>query len=112
MEYDSLMYLICILSFSNIITSPLSYIIFEDFFQAKYDLKISSIIIVMEIGKVIIQLRKEHNISQTELGKAIGVSARAISYWEQGINEPKATYIAELSKFFGVSSDYLLGLED
>ena len=66
----------------------------------------------MRIGEIIIVLRRERNISQTELGKAIGVSARAISYWEQGINEPKATYIAKLAEFFGVSSDYLLGLED
>lgn len=66
----------------------------------------------MKIGEIIYQLRKDKNISQTELGKAIGVSARAICYWEQGINEPKATYVAELSKFFGVSADYLLGLED
>ena len=66
----------------------------------------------MRISEIIIVLRKERNISQTELGKAIGVSARAISYWEQGINEPKATYIAKLAEYFGVSSDYLLGLED
>ena len=66
----------------------------------------------MEIGKRIKELRKEKNINQEELGKAIGVSPRAISYWEQEINEPKATYIVELAKFFGVSSDYLLGLED
>ena len=66
----------------------------------------------MRIGKIIKQLRLDNNLNQQELGKAIGVSARAISYWEQEINEPKATYIAELAKFFGVSSDYLLGLED
>lgn len=66
----------------------------------------------MRISEIIIGLRKERNISQTELGKAIGVSARAISYWEQGVNEPKATYIAKLAEYFGVSSDYLLGLED
>ena len=47
----------------------------------------------MNIGEIIIQLRKENNLRQTELGKGIGVSARAISYWEKGINEPKATYI-------------------
>lgn len=66
----------------------------------------------MKIGEIIIQLGKEQNISQTELGKAIVVSARVFSYWEQGINEPKASYIAKLSEYFGVSSDYLLGLED
>lgn len=66
----------------------------------------------MIIGKRIYELRKELNISQADLAKEIGVNARAISYWESCTNEPKASYIYELAKFFGVSSDYLLGLED
>ena len=66
----------------------------------------------MKISKRILELRKERNLSQAVLGKAIGVNARAISYWETGVNEPKASYIYEMAKFFGVTSDYLLGLED
>jgi len=66
----------------------------------------------MKIGKRILSLRKDMNISQAELGKTIGVNGRAISYWEQNINEPKASYIYALALFFGVSADYLLGLED
>ena len=66
----------------------------------------------MIIGNRILELRKERNLSQAQLAKEIGVNARAISYWEQEVNEPKASYIYELAKFFGVSSDYLLGLED
>ena len=66
----------------------------------------------MVIGKRIFELRKERNLSQAQLAKNIGVNARAVSYWELEINEPKASYIYELAKFFGVSSDYLLGLED
>ncbi|MBQ9276427.1 MAG: helix-turn-helix transcriptional regulator, partial [Clostridia bacterium] len=34
---------------------------------------------MMEIGKVIFELRKEAGLSQTELAKAISVSQRAIS---------------------------------
>ena len=66
----------------------------------------------MVIGERILELRKERNMSQAQLAKEIGVNARAISYWELKVNEPKASYIYELAKFFGVSSDYLLGLED
>lgn len=51
-------------------------------------------------------------LSQTELAKKIGASQKAIDFWEKGINEPKASYIIALSKFFGVTADYLLGLED
>ena len=58
------------------------------------------------------ELRQENNLSQAELAKAIGVSQKAIDFWEKGINEPKASYIIKLAKFFGVSCDYLLGVED
>ncbi len=51
-------------------------------------------------------------MSQAALGKAIGVSQKAIDYWERGINEPKASYILALSEFFDVSCDYLLGKEN
>ena len=66
----------------------------------------------MKIGERILELRKERGLSQADLGLAIGVNARAVSYWEANVNEPKASYIYNLAKFFGVSSDYLLGLED
>ena len=57
-------------------------------------------------------LRQEKNISQQQLAEAIGVSASAIGFWETGTNEPKASYLLRLAKYFHVSSDYLLGLED
>ena len=66
----------------------------------------------MKIAERIYELRTEMKISQQTLADEIGVSKRAITFWESGINEPKATYIARLSKFFGVTSDYLLGLEN
>ena len=58
------------------------------------------------------ELRSEKNISQQNLAKAIGVTQKAIDFWEKGINEPKATYIISLAKYFKVTTDYLLGLEN
>lgn len=66
----------------------------------------------MIIGKRIKELRLERKISLLTLSKAIKVDKHAIIYWEQEINEPKATYIVRLAQYFGVSADYLLGLED
>ena len=60
------------------------------------------------IGEKIFELRKSLNISQQKLAKEIGVSQKAIDFWEKGINEPKATYVLNLAKFFGISCDYLL----
>lgn len=63
----------------------------------------------MMIGARIKELREEERLSQYKLAKIIGVSQKAIDYWERGINEPKASYIIKLADYFGVSADYLLG---
>lgn len=64
------------------------------------------------VGNRIHELRRERGITQPQLADAIGVSNGAISLWENGVNEPKASYIVAICKFFGVTSDYLLGIED
>ena len=58
------------------------------------------------------ELRLERNLSQCQVAQAIGTSQRNIGRWENGENEPAAIYIKALAQFFGVSADYLLGLED
>ncbi len=57
-------------------------------------------------------MRKAGGISQKKLAEAVGVDKRAVIFWEQEINEPKATYIRNMAQFFGCSADYLLGLTD
>lgn len=58
------------------------------------------------------ELRTDKKISLDRLGKIIGVSDTAILKWEQNKSEPTAVNIKQLAIFFGVSADYLLGLED
>lgn len=58
------------------------------------------------------ELRIENGLSQQKLAKEINVTQKAIDFWEKGINEPKASYIIKLAKYFNVSTDYLLGIED
>ena len=55
------------------------------------------------------ELRTERGLSQAALAKAIGVSQKAVDYWERGMNEPKASYILALADLFGVTCDELLG---
>ena len=57
------------------------------------------------------ELRLENNLSQPKLAEKIGVTQKAIDFWEKGINEPKVSYVIKLAIFFGVSADYLLGIE-
>lgn len=56
-------------------------------------------------------LRLEKNIGQVELAKSIGVSKGIISLWENGLREPNMSSLIALAKFFGVSIDYLVGIE-
>ncbi len=58
------------------------------------------------------ELRKECKISQDKLGNIINVTDTAIMKWEQNKADPTATNLKNLSIFFNVSSDYLIGLEN
>ena len=59
----------------------------------------------MSIGEKIKELRLEKGLSQLKLSKAIGVSQKAVDYWERNVNEPKASYIISLVKIFDISFD-------
>ena len=59
----------------------------------------------MKLGERIKELRIEKNFSQMQLAKIIGVSQKAIDYWERNVNEPKASYIISLVNVFDVSFD-------
>lgn len=59
----------------------------------------------MRIGEKIKELRIEKGFSQAMLAKAIGVSQKAVDYWERNVNEPKASYIILLVKTFALSFD-------
>ncbi len=56
-------------------------------------------------------LRQERGVGQVELATAIGVSKGIISLWENGLREPNMTSLISLAVYFGVSIDYLVGLE-
>lgn len=60
---------------------------------------------MVSIGEKIKELRLEKGLSQMQLGKLIGVSQKAVDYWERSVNEPKASYIIALVKAFGISFD-------
>ena len=58
------------------------------------------------------ELRIEKGIGQVELARELNVSKGIISLWENGLREPKLSNLIALAKYFGVSLDYLAGLED
>ena len=64
------------------------------------------------LAQKIKELRLLRNMSQAELGKKIGVSAKQISYYEAGSREPRLTGLQKLADCFGVTTDYLLGRDN
>ncbi|MBQ8211114.1 MAG: helix-turn-helix transcriptional regulator [Treponema sp.] len=58
------------------------------------------------------ELRKEAKLSPLEFGMIIGVSQATIYRWENGEMYPGIDDLYKICKHFGVSADYLLGLED
>ena len=59
----------------------------------------------MSIGEKIKELRTEKGLSQMQLGKLIGVSQKAVDYWERSVNEPNASYIIALVRTFDITFD-------
>lgn len=54
-------------------------------------------------------LRTEKGITQEQLAKDTGLSQSAITYWETGKRVPNAQVVIILARYFGVTTDYLLG---
>ena len=63
-------------------------------------------------GNRLRELRKERGLGQIKLAEVLGVSKSIISLWEIGTCEPTLSKLKEMAKFFGVTIDYLAGLED
>ena len=66
----------------------------------------------LSFGEKIRNLREDCDLNQTQLGKELNMTQRKISYIECGKYEPNIDDIIAFCKYFKVSSDYLLGLEN
>lgn len=62
----------------------------------------------MILADKIIKLRKKNGWSQEELAEKMNVSRQAVSKWEAAQAVPDLDRILQLSKLFGVTTDYLL----
>ncbi|HOD02618.1 MAG TPA: helix-turn-helix transcriptional regulator, partial [Clostridiales bacterium] len=62
----------------------------------------------MILADKILVLRKQNGWSQEELAEKLSVSRQSISKWESASAIPDITKILEMSKIFGVTTDYLL----
>ena len=58
------------------------------------------------------ELRIDKNLSIQALSRETGLGSSSICRWENGQADIKSEQLIILVKFFNVTSDYLLGLED
>lgn len=71
-----------------------------------------------ELSFILKKLREEKNVSMDkmceDLSKIynVNLAKSTVSKWENGKAEPSLAYLRILSKYFNVTLDYLIGLED
>ena len=63
----------------------------------------------MYIGNTILELRKQKHMTQEELAAQLGVTAAAVSKWENNYTLPDILMLCALADLFDVTTDTLLG---
>lgn len=64
-----------------------------------------------KIGEFIAKLRKEKNMTQSELAEKLGISDRSVSKWERGLNLPDTNIMTELCSILGITINDLFNGE-
>ena len=64
------------------------------------------------LGQRILEMRMAMGWSQVDLAKRLGVAKQTISNWENVNIQPSIEMLVRVAKLFGVTTDYLLGLDD
>ena len=57
-------------------------------------------------------LRRRNRLTQGEISKYLNITKAAYGYYETGRNAPTVENLIKLARYFGVATDYLLGLSD
>ena len=58
------------------------------------------------------ELRKEHQLSQESLSRALGLTRTAYANYEQGTREPSIDTLIAFCNFYDIPADYLIGRTD
>lgn len=66
----------------------------------------------MSLPEKLKEVRKQHGYTRRQLAAELGRNYATITKYENGEREPGHTYLMEIARKFGVTTDYLLGLEE
>ena len=65
----------------------------------------------MSFGDKIKTLRRQSNYTQEKLAELLSISPQAVSRWETDVAMPDISLLPPIANLFGVSTDYLLGMD-
>lgn len=65
-----------------------------------------------QISQILRRLREERKISQKNVAMHLGISQALLSHYEKGIRECGLDFLVRAAKYYGVTTDYLLGVKD
>ena len=67
---------------------------------------------ISKFASILSQLRKERGISQKKAASDLGISQALLSHYEKGIRECGLDFVIRCSEYYGVTTDYLLGVSN
>ena len=63
------------------------------------------------VAERIKHLREQDSMTQADLARRLNITRSSVNAWEMGISVPSTQCIVELANLFGVSTDFLLGVD-
>ena len=65
-----------------------------------------------KIAEKLVELRTSKGVTQEDVAQSLSISNKTISKWENGASTPDLPMVIELAKYYGVTTDTLLGLSE
>lgn len=65
-----------------------------------------------KIAEKLVELRTSKGVTQEDVAQSLSISNKTVSKWENGASTPDPPMVIELAKYYGVTTDTLLGLSE
>ena len=65
-----------------------------------------------KIAEKLVELRTSKGVTQEDVAQSLAISNKTVSKWENGASTPDLPMVVELAKYYGVTTDTLLGLSE
>lgn len=66
---------------------------------------------MLKLGENLKKFRSKRELTQEQLAAVLGVSAQAVSRWENGTTYPDITLLPTIASYFEITLDELMGME-